>query len=129
MDESEFKLGQKVKFVRVKEVPGQPNEMVESDGMIVGKFLDPINRLKLHVRDANATNKQAYSVEPYCINPSEAQKIEFYTHHQRINDLSNALNVDVVRVQQEMVASGNKQVDELNEAFFGPPVLPDETVH
>lgn len=126
MDVKKINLGDKVNYMRIDSTQGQPDQLFLSEGRVVGIVLDPSRRYQVNVRDTAAVRNEAYGVEPYCINPTDAEQIEYFAHRQKVNDVAKAANDKINAVRAEMIAAGNKEVDDLNESLFGPPVYEED---
>lgn len=129
VNEKDLEFGQKVKFVRIKSAPGVPDELVNGEGMVMAKIVMPNGRLNIAVKDSSSGTP--YHVEPYCIEPTDADGIEYFAHRQKLNDIADKYNKAAEEAHALQIKIGNDEIDQLNNSMFGPPVVVVEgnTVH
>lgn len=109
-------MGQKVKYCRAKPTEAGETELYMGDGIIVGIIIGASRRVQVMVKDTAEEKNQAISLEPICINPTEAEASAYFEHHKKIKSLVDEHNV----AQRTREAEKIKEVDEINVAMFGP---------
>lgn len=122
MDSELLKLGQKVSYCSIKAGENaQPDELINGTGIIKGLIIDPNGRMTVNVRDDE--KKLSHNLEPFCINPTEGQKIEYYTLRQKINDIASNHNAAAIKAYQEQIEMGTAEIDRIVAELCGPPFL------
>ena len=65
-------LGEKVRFIRIKPAAdGKPAELIKGDGVIVGLIIGITKRVQVMVKDNDTALNKAWTLEPFCINPTD----------------------------------------------------------
>lgn len=112
-------LGEKVSFCRIKPAgDGQPAELIKGEGTIVGHIIGITRRIQVMVKDGDTSANKAWTLEPFCINPTDDEAKAYLAHHGQLQSLVDDFNKRAERV----IADGNAAVDEHNAVMFGPPM-------
>lgn len=112
-------LGEKVTFCRVKPGGGgQPAELIKGEGIIVGHIIGITRRVQVMVKAGDTSANKAWTLEPFCINPTDDEAQAYLQHHMQLQSLVDDFN----NRAQKAIADGNAAVDEHNVAMFGPPM-------
>ena len=112
----EFKLGQQVKYVRIKpNESASAAELVHGEGVIVGHIIGVSKRENYMVKDG----EKAYNLEPFAIDPTPEEAENYLHHHRLIQGLVEDHNKHV----SDEVARINELIDGANAEMFGPQVL------
>lgn len=114
-------MGKRITFCRVKpREEGQEAQLVMGDGHFVGVILDPTNRLKVLARQLDDQGRpMSWTLEPMCINPSQAQVEAYFKHQQSLQVVVDNHNLGV----EIAIKSCNKKVEEMNNAGLGEPMV------
>lgn len=112
-------LGEKVNFVRIKPADnGAPAELIKGEGTVVGLIIGITRRVQVMVKDAETSANKAWTLEPFCINPSDEDANAYIDHHMKLQAAVDKFNAEA----QACVTAGNIEVDQLNAEMFGPPM-------
>lgn len=105
-----FDLGQKVEFIRV-DPEGNP---VRGNGIIVSKLVGIAKRINYSVKEGD----KAWNLEPYAIDGTELEEQIYLRHVKEVRAKADEYNAKA----QAMITEGNKAIDDMNTALFGPPM-------
>src|SRR5580693_8444525 len=112
-------LGEKVNFCRIKPAgDGMPAELIKGEGIVVGHIIGITRRVQIMVKDGDTSANKAWTLEPFCINPTEDEAQAYLAHHMQLQSLVYDFN----KRAQNVIADGNAAVDEHNAVMFGPPM-------
>lgn len=112
-------LGEKVSFCRIKPAgDGKPAELIKGEGIIVGHIIGITRRVQVMVKDGDTSANKAWTLEPFCINPTDDEAQAYLTHHTQLQSLVDDFNARA----QKVIADGNAAVEEHNAVMFGPPM-------
>lgn len=112
-------LGEKVSFCRIKPAgDGQGAELIRGKGIIVGHIIGITRRVQVMVKDSDTSANKAWTLEPFCINPTEDEAQAYLAHHAKLQATVDLFNERA----QKVITEGNAAVDKINEEMFGPPM-------
>lgn len=113
----EFKLGQTVKYVRIKpkDATNPQAELIHGEGVIVGHIIGVSKRENYMVKEAGT----AFNLDAFAINPTPAEASQYLEHHKKIQKIVDDHNAHV----ESQITMVNKLIDEHNAEMFGPPVI------
>lgn len=113
-------LAQKVKYVRIKPAAdGAPAELIHGEGTVVGLIIGIQQRVQVLVKEDGSPQNKAWTLEPFCINPTEREAEEYLSHHVKLQIVVDEYN----KSSQAAIDAGNTEVDRLNAKMFGEPLV------
>lgn len=112
-------LGEKVHFCRIKPAgDGKPAELIKGEGIVVGHIIGITRRLQVMVKDGDTSANKAWTLEPFCINPTDDEAQAYLAHHGQLQSVVDDFNSRA----QRAISDGNAAVEEHNAVMFGPPL-------
>lgn len=111
-------MGKKVKYCRAKANDEGKPTLFKGEGLVVGVIIGATRRIQIMVKDLTEEKNTAISLDLMCINPTEAEAQEYFSHHKKLK----AIVEDHNKAQQEREKEKIKEVDDFNYAFFGQPL-------
>lgn len=112
-------MGEKVTFCRIKPAAdGKKAELIRGEGIIVGHIIGITRRVQFMVKDGDTLQNKAWTLEPYCINPTESEAQKYLDHHTKLQGVVDDFNARA----ENVIKQGNAEVDHLNAEMFGKPM-------
>lgn len=116
----DFKLGQKVKYVRIGMDAKGKATMEHGEGNVVGINLSLDQRVQVKV--TGGTNPDGrriiYNVDDVAINPTPVGSKKYFDHINAIQKRAAEINEN----NQKLVALGNAEIEEMNVAYLGAKI-------
>lgn len=111
-------MGLPVEYCRAKADEKGASELHRGKGVIVGVIVGASRRIQVMVKDDSSDKNSAFTLDPVCINPSNADADAYFSHHQKIKAIVEEHNA----AQRTREAEKIKEVDDINAKMFGPPL-------
>src|SRR5579863_8999442 len=107
-------LGDKVIFMRINpaqitpppDPKHQPAEIIRGKGVVVGLIVGISRRVQVMVKDSETSQNKAWTLEPFCINPTADDEAEYLEHHNKLQGVVDEFN----KKSADAIKEGNDAV-------------------